>query len=57
MKEVKFSGLRPKGTLNPRRLWRPGDTVQLEDDVAETLLREHGFSVVTRRRRPKKARE
>ncbi len=57
MKEVKFSGLRPKGTLNPRRLWRPGDTVQLEDDVAETLLREHGFSVVTRRRRPRKARE
>ena len=57
MKKVKFSGLRPRGTLSPRRLWRPGDTVQLEDDVAEALLREPGFSVVTRRRRLKKARE
>ena len=58
MKEVKYEGLRPKGTLRPRRLWRPGEKARVEDEVAEELLSQPGFSVVEkRRRRPKKSRE
>jgi len=56
MKKVKFGGLRPKGTLNPRRLWRPGEAVEVEDDIAEALLRDPEFRQVkpkTRRRRTK----
>jgi len=59
MKKVKFGGLRPKGTLNPRRLWRPGETVEVEDDEAEALLRDPEFQQVktgTRRRRIKSSK-
>ena len=51
MRELKFSSLRSKGTLYPRRLWRPGDTALVDDEVAEALLREPGFSVTRRRKR------
>jgi hypothetical protein len=59
MKKVKFGGLRPKGTLNPRRLWRPGETVEVEDNEAEALLRDPEFQQVktgTRRRRTKSSK-
>jgi hypothetical protein len=53
MKEVKFSGIRPKGTMNPRRLWTPGESLRLDEEVAEALLKEPGFTLV--RRESKKA--
>jgi len=59
MKKVKFGGLMPKGTLNPRRLWRPGEAVEVEDDIAEALLRDPEFRQVrprTRRRRTKSSK-
>jgi hypothetical protein len=52
MKIVKFSGLRPKGTMNPRRLWKAGDTACVEDNVIVFLLKEPGFSLVSQK--PKK---
>jgi len=40
---VKYQGIGPKGTLTPRRMWRPGDREKVTPDVAEKLLKESGF--------------
>jgi hypothetical protein len=59
MKKVRFGGLRPRGTLNPRRLWRPGEVVEVSDDEAEALLRDPEFQRVeskTSRRRTKSSK-
>ena len=46
MKKVMFNGLNPRGTLRPRRMWRPGDALDVADDVAEELLGEPGFMLL-----------
>ena len=43
MKKVMFNGVSPMGTLRPRRMWSPGDTLDVADDVAKELLGEPGF--------------
>jgi hypothetical protein len=43
VKKVMFNGVSPKGTLRPRRLWSPGDALDVADDVAGELLGETGF--------------
>jgi len=43
MKKVMFNGVSPRGTLKPRRMWTPGDILDVADDVSEALLREPGF--------------
>lgn len=50
---VKFVGIRPKGTLNPRRMWRPGDREKVEPSVAEELLKKSGFVKIRSRKRKK----
>ena len=55
MKKVWFSGLNPKGTLRPRRMWTPGDILEVNDDVAEELVREPGFMLLKEKpKQPKK---
>lgn len=46
MKKVMFNGVSPRGTLRPRRMWTPGDILDVADDVSEELLREPGFLLV-----------
>ena len=54
MKKIWFNGLNPKGTLRPRRIWNPGDVLEVADDVAEELLKEPGF-ILLKPEKPKKA--
>ena len=51
MRKVRFKGIRPRGTIVPRRMWRPGEILELDDTVARELTREPDFEIVRRRRR------
>jgi hypothetical protein len=55
MKKIRFNGLRPKGTLRPRRMWTPGEVLEVEDEVAGELLWETDFTQIEEKRRSKKA--
>jgi len=58
MRRVKFTGVRPRGTLRPRRMWLPGEVVKVENDVARELLESPGFESAGRRRaKPRKGEE
>jgi len=35
MRRIKFTGVRPTGTLKPRRMWLPREEVNVDDDVAK----------------------
>ena len=50
--KVRFNGIRRLGTLRPRRMWSPGEELEVEDDVAEELADQPGFTIL--RRPPKK---
>ena len=62
MRRVRYNGLRPMGTLRPRRMWSPGEVLEVDDDVAEELARENDFELVSkpvlrvRGRRPRRTR-
>jgi len=56
MKRIMFSGVNPKGTLRPRRMWSPGDVLEVADDVAEELLGEPGFMLL-KPEKPKKSKK
>ena len=57
MRKVKYTGLRPMGTLRPRRMWWPSEVLDVEDEVAEELCKGPDFTPVkearSRRRREK----
>ncbi len=56
MKKVKYTNVRPMGTIRPRRMWAPGEVLEVEDDVAEELVKSRRFTLVrTRRERRKKS--
>ena len=57
MKRVKFTGVRPQGTLKPRRMWSPGEVLEVEDEVARVLVGAPGFELVKTRRTRKKGEE
>ena len=48
MRRVMFTGIRRVGTPRPRRMWSPGEALEVEDDVAEELNRQPGFKVLRR---------
>ena len=50
MKKIKFNGVARVGTLRPRRVWRPGEVLEVEDDVAVELAEQPDFSLVRPRR-------
>ena len=52
MRKVRFTGIRRVGTLRPRRMWSPGEVLEVEDDLAEELNRQSGFEML--RRPPRK---
>ena len=51
MKKVRFSGVGRVGTLRPRRVWSPGEVLEVEDDVAKQLTGQPGFEIVRSRSR------
>jgi len=53
MKKVRFSGVGRVGTLRPRRVWSPGEVLEVEDDVARQLAVQPGFEIVRSRSRKK----
>ena len=55
MRRVRFTGIRRVGTLRPRRMWSPGEVLEVEDDVAEELNRLPGFEML--RRPPQKKKD
>jgi hypothetical protein len=58
MKKVKYTGVRRQGTLRPRRMWSPGEVLEVENEVAKDLVKAPGFEVVKKRRtRSKKDEE
>lgn len=57
MKKVKYTGVRPQGTLKPRRMWSPGEVLEVENEVAEQLVEAPDFELVKKRRTRKKAEE
>ena len=57
MKKVRFTGIRRVGTLRPRRMWSPGEVLEVEDDVAEELNRLPGFEMLRRPPTKRKAEE
>ena len=57
MKRVKFTGVRPQGTLRPRRMWSPGEVLEVENEVARVLVEAPGFEMVKTRRTRKKGEE
>ena len=57
MRKVRFTGIRRVGTLRPRRMWSPGEVLEVEDDVAEELNRQPGFKMLRRPPRKNKAQE
>jgi len=57
MRRIRFTGLRPTGTLRPRRMWLPGEDAKVENDVAKELLGSPGFEPASRRRAKPRKRE
>jgi len=57
MRKVKFNGVRRVGTLRPRRMWIPGEVLDVEDGVAEELVGQPGFTLVEEKKRRKRAEE
>ncbi|MFW6109786.1 MAG: hypothetical protein ACOC6N_04980 [archaeon] len=55
MKKIRYVGKRLKGTLNPRRIWSPGETLELSDTIAVQLVKDPEFIEVIARRRKKRA--
>ena len=54
MRKVKYTGLRPMGTLRPRRMWRPGEILEVDDDVAEKLCKGSDFTLIKKARSRRK---
>ena len=50
MKKIKFNGTRRKGTLNPRKVWSPGEELLVEDEIAEALQDDSEFVIVNKKR-------
>jgi hypothetical protein len=44
--KVKYAGLRAQGTLRPRRMWRPGEILDVDDKIAEELIKGPEFTPV-----------
>lgn len=57
MKKVKYTGVRPQGTLKPRRMWSPGEVLEVENEVARVLVEAPGFELVKTRRTRNKGEE
>jgi len=53
LKRVRFTGPRRKGTLDPRRVWYPGEVIEVDDRVADELAMEPDFIIVKARSRRK----
>jgi len=47
---VRYDGSTQMGTEDPRRMWRPGDTMKVSPELAETLLKIRGFTRAKRKR-------
>ena len=56
MRKVQYTGLRPKGTITPRIMWRPGDVLELDEELAKEIARDPDFRLL-RKPKPKEESE
>jgi hypothetical protein len=50
VKTIKYKGNRRKGTINPRRIWIPGEEHLVEDEVAKALEVDSEFLIIKKKR-------
>lgn len=48
---VRYDGTTRMGTINPRRMWSPGDQMEVTPEIAANLIKTRGFTIVRRRRK------
>jgi len=53
LKRVRFTGVRRRGTLYPRRVWRPDEVVEVSDLAAAGLVSHPDFTIVDSKTRRK----
>ena len=56
-KKVKYTGVRCMGTMRPRRMWTPGEILEVEDELAKELTGSPWFTLVKPMRKKKTKRE
>ena len=54
MPKVQYVGNTRRGTLTPRKMWWPGETMDMAADVAEELVRDPNFRPVKPRKKKQK---
>ena len=57
MRRVKYTGVTRKGTLRPRRMWTPGEVLEVDNEIASELIKSPDFRSVRTRRRMIKSEE
>jgi len=46
MHKIKYVGNTRRGTITPRKMWWPGETMKVSPEVAEELLEDPDFVLV-----------
>lgn len=56
MPEVRYVGNTRRGTVTPRKMWWPGETLEVDKAIADELVKESGFVLVKspKKEKPKK---
>lgn len=54
MTKVQYVGNTRRGTLTPRKMWSPRETMDVAADVAEELVRDPNFRLVRPRKKKQK---
>ncbi|MBD3206544.1 hypothetical protein GF319_09415 [Candidatus Bathyarchaeota archaeon] len=44
--KIKYTGVRPKGTIKPRKMWQPGELSEVEEELAEKLSEDPDFKIL-----------
>ena len=57
MTRVKYTGVTRKGTLRPRRMWPPGEVLEVDNEIASELIKSPDFRWVRTRKRKIKPEE
>ena len=52
--KIRYNGVRGKGTIVPRVIWRPGDVRDVNPQVVEELLRDPDFTLIKPKKKAKK---
>ena len=54
MPEVKYVGNTRRGTMTPRKMWWPGETMKVDESTADELVKDPNFRLVKETKTKKK---